>query len=610
MWYNPHIIMRLTACRGKALAVADGWCKPMTEPVAHSAEQTGGERPLLAWLTVERLLYGMIFLAALAIRLAALGRWPLDEAGANTALAAWRTIQGSTWRSELYSPLLYDVNLLLFYLTRATDASARLLPALGGALLTLTPYGLRDLLGRRGALATAALFAFSPTWVHFSRRADGAALPALAVILLLLAAARYHRTRDGRAWRLGAIALGAGLTAGPGIYTPLLALGVIGLATWLLRGRWPSAWRTLQDLALGLRREHAYLLGGVFLLLASGLTFNPGGIGASVNLAGQWAGVLRSGRQQWPWHQALRNLAVYEHLTVALSLVGVARACRRWRVVDMGLLLWLGLALLLSVPLGHRASFWLPGLMLPLTLLAGRGVEWAWGRLFAHFEWQDLAVWAILTTPLAFAYLELANYLFAGQSITLWFSAGALALLILAWAGYWLWTQRQGALTVGVLLLLVTLLIPTVRASTALAYQTGLDPREPILDGWAPAAEWRQFESFLTHYSARQAGDPHLLEIAYEPSFDPWLSWYLRDYPQARSVPDVRLEVGTAALIAPAQAEPPQGGYVGQRFRWRERWEPQRVSTRDWIRWFLMRDRVGALAGDRLEIWVLTPAVE
>lgn len=582
----------------------------MTEHAAHSAEWTASERSLLAWLTVERFLYGTIFLAALGIRLAGLGRWPLDEAGANTALAAWRTIQGSAWRPELYSPLLYDVNLILFYLTRATDAAARLLPALGGALLALVPYGLRSLLGRRGALAAAALFAFSPGWVHFSRRADGAALPALAVMLLMLAAVRYRRIREGRVWRLGAIALGAGLTAGPGIYTPLLSLSLLAWAAWLSRGRWPSAWRALQELAAGLRREHAYLLSGTVLLLASGLTFNPGGIGASANLAGEWAGALLSGVRQWPWYQALRNLAVYEHLTVALALVGVGRACRCRSAVDVGLSLWAGLALVLSVALGHRASFWLPGLLLPLTLLAGRGVEWAWDRLFGHFAWQDLAVWAILTTPLAFAYLELASYLFAGQVVTLWFAVGALALLILAWAGYWLWTQRPGALTVGVLLLFVTLFIPTVRASTALAYQTGLDPREPILDGWVPSGEWHKFKAFLASYSARQAGDPYLLEIAYEPSLDPWLSWYLCDYPQARSVPDVRLESGTAALIAPAQAEPPQGGYVGQRFRWRERWEPQRVSTRDWIRWFLMRDRVGTLAAEHLEIWVLTPAAE
>lgn len=582
----------------------------MTEPVARIAEQTESGRNLLAWLTVERFLYGTIWVAALAIRLAALGRWPLDEAGANTALAAWRTIQGSAWRPEFYSPLLYDVHLLLFYLTRATDATARLLPALGGALLALVPYGLRSLLGRRGALAVAALLAFSPTWVHFSRRADGAALPALAVMLMMLAAARYHRARDGRAWRLGAIALGAGLTSGAGIYTPLLAGALWALAAWLWRGRWPGAWRTLRALALGLRREHAYLAGGAVLLLGSGFTFNPGGIGATANLAEQWAGALFSGLGRWPWHQALRNLAVYEHLTVALALVGVARAWRGRHAVDAALSLWAGVALLLSVALGHRAAFWLPGVMLPLTLLAGRGLDWAWHRLFAHFDWQDLAVWAILTTPLAFAYLELASYLYAGQTITLWFSAGALLLLALAWGGYWLWTQREGALTVGVLLLFVVMFIPTVRASTALAYQTGLDAREPILDGWAPSAEWRKFETFLLRYSARQAGDPRLLEIAYEPAFDPWLSWTLRDYPQARLVPDVRLEAGTAALIAPAQAEPPQGGYVGQRFRWRERWEPQRVSTRDWIRWFLMRDRVGALAADHLQIWVLTPAVE
>jgi hypothetical protein len=585
----------------------------MTESCAHCAEHSGSDQRLLAWLTVERFLYGVVFVAAAAIRLAALGRWPLDELGANTALAAWRTIQGSAWRPDVYSPLLYDVNLILFYLTRATDAATRLVPALGGALLTLTPYGLRGLLGRRGALASAMLLALAPTWVHLARRADGAVFSTLVEMLLLVSVAQYLRTRDHRAYRLGAIALGVGLVAGPGIYTPLVALAVSGLAAWLLQRRQPSLWRAVREVASGLARQHVLLLGGTLLLLASGLTFNPGGLGASANLAGQWGEALLSGMAQWPWHHALRNLAIYEHLTVALALVGLVRGLRSRSAVDLGLLIWAGVALALSVALGHRASFWLPGLLLPLVLLAGRGAEWAWDRLFDRFRLQDLAVWAILTTPLAFAYLELASYLFSGQEIVLWFSAGAVVLVALAWAGYWIWTQRQGALTVGVLLLFIVLVIPTVRASTALASQTGLDPREPILDGWAPSAEWRDVEAFLTRYSTRTAGDTHLIEIVYETSLDPWLSWYLREYPNARPVPDARVAEasGAGVVIAPRGPEPLSlEGYVGQPFRWRERWEPQQVSTRDWLRWFLMRDRVGALAADWIEIWVRTPGVD
>ncbi|MBC7315319.1 MAG: hypothetical protein H5T70_02715, partial [Chloroflexi bacterium] len=119
----------------------------------------------LASLTIEQALYGLLFGGALAIRLARLGAWPLDERELATALAAWRSVSGSAWRPAFYSPLLYDVHLVLFFLTRATEAAARLFPALAGAALVWGPYGLRGYLGRRGALVSAVLLAMAPTWV-------------------------------------------------------------------------------------------------------------------------------------------------------------------------------------------------------------------------------------------------------------------------------------------------------------------------------------------------------------------------------------------------------------------------------------------------------------
>ena len=116
------------------------------------------------------LLYGVIVIVALAVRLAGLDQWPLTEVEANTALAAWRTVQGSTWRPAYYLPLLYDVYLVLFWFTLATDAATRILPALVGAGLVLLPYCARDLLGRKAALVAALLLALGPSWVYFLSR--------------------------------------------------------------------------------------------------------------------------------------------------------------------------------------------------------------------------------------------------------------------------------------------------------------------------------------------------------------------------------------------------------------------------------------------------------
>lgn len=569
-------------------------------------------RNLFAWLaalTVEQALYGLLFVGALAVRLTRLGAWPLDERELATALAAWRSVAGGAWRPTLYSPLLYDVHLALFFLTRATDAAARMLPALAGAALVLTPYGLRGYLGRRGALLSAALLAVAPTWVYFSRRADWPILTALGVMALLLVAVRIGRTGDGRAWHIAAVALAAGMAAGPGLYTSLLTLGV--LAVWGALKRDSALGQALRTWASGLRRGHWATWGLAFLLLASAATLNPGGIGVSLDWAGRWVSALWQGVRQWPWHHALRTLAIYEALTLVLAFVGAMRALRRRQAADIALLVWAGVALIVSVPLGHRGVEWLTDLLLPLVLLAGCGGEAIWQYAWAHWERQDAVVGAILVPPLCFAYLEVASYLYAGQEVALGFAVGAVLLAGLVLAGYCLWAGRAGAWLPGALLLLVITAIPMVRASTALAYQTGLDPREPMREGAAPSAEWREFEAFLTAYSARTAKDPHLLEIAYEEALGPGVAWALRDYPNAQAVLDASLAEGKAALITPAL---PKGvvlkGYWGQRFRAQARWEPQPLTVREKLRWFLWRHPVGTLTFDELQVWVKAPTAE
>ncbi len=46
------------------------------------------------WLTVEVALYAALVAAAVVLRLASLGRFPLSAPEADTALYAWRTIHG------------------------------------------------------------------------------------------------------------------------------------------------------------------------------------------------------------------------------------------------------------------------------------------------------------------------------------------------------------------------------------------------------------------------------------------------------------------------------------------------------------------------------------
>jgi uncharacterized protein (TIGR03663 family) len=576
----------------------------------------------LPWLTFEVALYILILLAGLAVRLAALGRWPLQETEANTALAAWRTIQGSTWRPLYYLPLLYDVHLLLFWVTHATDAAARLLPALVGAGLIFVPYFARDILGRKGALTASLLLAFAPTWVFFSRLADGPILTAAVSALILLSVHCYLGSKRAQDLRLGVVALALGLTAGPGIYTSLIAALAFGLLFW-----WHSRGKEqavnlrglLSDVAT---RDNLLLWVGLFLFFGSGFLLNVGGVGASVELLGRWAGGLAPRSNGLAWWAYPRMLLDYELLTVVLGIAGVVYGLRRRDPFDIYLLFWVGLSLVFGMALGHREPLWLTDALLPLVILAARGLERLWDTLVPETSsadrfqsttvkgrietgLTDVLIFLLAGLAVAAGFVRLFAYLQTGQDAYLSHAGITWGLLLAAWVAYLIWGERPSALRVGAALLLLLMITRSVRLTTAVAYQTGRDPREGI--AYQPASvQLRDFEVLVSSLSSHQVGDAHFMDIDYEQSLEPWAAWYLRDYPRARAVASVGSQPEATALVTQARTrEQRPVGYMGQRFRLQETWSEQGLSSRERLRWLIYREPVGtAQASAEIDLWV------
>lgn len=624
------------------------------------------EEVALPWLTIEVALYGAIFIVALSVRLASLGQWPLLETGANTALAAWRTVQGSTWRPAYYIPLLYDANLLLFWMTRASDAAATLLPALVGAGLVIVPYFARDLLGRKASLVTALLLALAPTWVFYSRTADGPILTAAASALVLLSAYRLARSGEGREARLGAIALGLGLTAGPGLYTTLLVVVVWGgIAWWLWREE--GAIERARSLVLrAATRENLMWLVGTFLFFGSGFLVNPGGVGASIGLAGYWAQRLAPHSSGLPWWALGRNLLGYEYLTVALGLVGGAWGLYRRDKLDIALLIWAVVALILGTALGHRDSTWMLNVLLPLAILAGRGAAWLWDRLVPGASLNDGIVLAAGLAIVAFGYIELVTYLHTGQERYMGYARMIGLMLILAGIVYRVWSNetsrtarivgsvlavalvglevliyslalsekdlatyriipnllaiaalayvvlwgRDSAARAGAALSLFLMICGTTRLTTALAYQTGRDPREGMLVQ-PSSVQIKDLEELIMTLSSRQAGDPRAISLDYEQVLDPWIGWILREYPKARPVASIDPRTESMALITRMRAkEEWPAGFMGQTFRLRETWDDATLSSRARLRWAIMRDPVGKVQATEVYLWVRPPTAK
>jgi uncharacterized protein (TIGR03663 family) len=88
------------------------------------------------------------------------------------AYYSYQLLQGNGYEHSplLHGPFQFFGTALTFFVTGgASDYTARVLPALFGAVLVVLPLALRNRLGRSGALVTAALIAFSPTVLYYSR---------------------------------------------------------------------------------------------------------------------------------------------------------------------------------------------------------------------------------------------------------------------------------------------------------------------------------------------------------------------------------------------------------------------------------------------------------
>lgn len=193
-------------------------------------------------LTVELLAYGGVVAAGLALRLAGLGQAPLEPSEAELALSAWQVTRGAPPALD-GGPLPVFATTLVLFVFGASDAAARLLPALAGAALPLAAWALRGACGRWGALGAATALAVSPTLVAAGRRAEATALVLALAALVLASAALPGRPR----WTATALVGGALAAGGTPGFLALTALALGGL--WAVRREWRRArsrfWRPL-----------------------------------------------------------------------------------------------------------------------------------------------------------------------------------------------------------------------------------------------------------------------------------------------------------------------------------------------------------------------------
>jgi len=177
-------------------------------------------------ITRETLIYGLIFLAALLLRLTLLGRSPLVDSEAALAFQAWQIHLGE--QITVGSQVGYlSFTEILFSIFNGSDFLARFWPALVGSLIVWVPFILNKRLGHFPALIMALGLAIDPALASISRIVFG---PMPALVFLLLSAANFDRGK----WGWLAITFGFGLLSGPAFWLGSLLLILAGVVSSLL----------------------------------------------------------------------------------------------------------------------------------------------------------------------------------------------------------------------------------------------------------------------------------------------------------------------------------------------------------------------------------------
>jgi len=576
-------------------------------------------------VTIETAGYMGLALLAAALRLYQLGAAPLSVHEAGEAMAAWRLVHPGLAPPTPASPLLFGVMAFLFAIANASDGAARLLPALVGSALVLTPALFRQWLGRGGALMAAAILALSPSMIYASRLASSEVLALFCGVVLVAALLAALRSEDGRWLYIGAVALGLGLVSGPLIYSTL----AVGLFTGLVL--WPMANEEARANALaayanarntpGLLARLGVTLAVTVFLGATALMAFPAGLGTAGDVLTTWiAGFAGTRWIAYP----VQLLALYEPMALVLGIGGLllmgVRARQRGVGAGPGSALWpriLGLGALAALVLMLLRRGGTPAEVLlvvyPLALLAGPLVADVLEGL--RQTQQPLAAWGLAAALILIAAISAIYLGLYAEQVGLSVEQASprlLLALLLPLMGLALvaltvtWERSLWRPAVAVLIGLLTLY--TLGTGWGLAQLRPNDPREPWVQ--QPTSEQvRMLVSVLEEASRQRLGMANELPVTVQPTGDDVLAWYLRDFVNVTFTDRLGAQVTTPAVITVESEQPPAlgGAYAGTDFVLRTRLLPERPNETDWIRWLVIRSGMLAQPDVRVVLWVQAP---
>jgi uncharacterized protein (TIGR03663 family) len=500
---------------------------------------------LRAWLARqdgrELAVWGVLVAVALILRLVGLSERPFHHDESQDAYFSYIFRQTGDYQYNplLHGPFRFYLTALMYILFGDSDFTARLAPALMGTLMIPLCFGLRRTLGRGAALGMAALLAFEPTYLYFSRFAREDIYIACITLALLVVVFRFlDRPRKHHPALIGAL-LAVSFATKESTFITVFVMGTFFLAVLAYRPSRRLVWGPVSGVGLESWGWALAAFAGVFTLLFTTFLTHPGGLWDGIYTGLKyWLGQQNVGRGGEPFYFYLVVLFGEEWPALLLGAIGAVAVWRRPTLLG-AFLIWDFLVSLVVYSWASEKFAWLvmhP--LLPLLGLSGLGLQAIWTS--RNKVWRAVGI-----------------------------AAAALGLFYAAYSSY-LVNAKHGA-----------------------------DPRELLVSTQSSTQVKDVADQVLGLAAGRGPGRPPLsvtIDAAEGATFP--YAWYFRhlatgyiDLQQANAAPPTT-DVVVMTETARTRLLKALGGYTGRRFDFRVWWVRDykgALDPGDWWRWMTAR---------------------
>jgi hypothetical protein len=603
-------------------------------------------------ITFEMLAYFVLIILSLLIRIAELDHIPLTDTEASHALAAWRAIRLDAPGDPhlTVSPLLFALQSASFGLIGASELSARIITAIGGVMLILTPLLFRDAIGRTRAFSLSILLAISPVLLASSRFSSPVVWSALAAVVMIWGIWRFSRSHQSRDGIIAIVCAAALVTlTEPGGVILLIIVAAAGVIASMFESQERGAFRFEEE---DKASDSIGDKGSTFGALLTSLHALPWGMGVMIallvvvvistafmaHLAGLsgigelFAGTLRGFSIAYPDATAAFPLVItlfYEPFLWIFAVLGVIVLLQRheFNFETRFLIAWIVLgsgasALFVGASPDHALWF-----ILPVAALATHAVAALFGLEGERSPFQ-IPIWARGVVALAMlaiiaiftlAFQDVARSLLNSTDGTLSninVDATSLVLmlipLIFTVITYFmvasLWNDRTALQGIG-----LGLLVFTIVSSLGSGWRIVVEAADKPAELWhteAYSPNLFLLRETLLELGLRESGG--FMEVGVTALVPPnsTLAWQLRDFQNAQFIADMQDAMTQPIVLLSAsddpEAQPDLGGsYVGQDFIVSREWSADTMLPTDFpALWSQRRVRVNETVTNRVVLWL------